>query len=96
MADKKYYFGIKNCGYDKYAQLHIVPADYWDSKKSKYPGYIPDDALADTFEQNGFIECMENVFEFNRDNISNTKAIEMATNFGKLIYNKEFENYINS
>ena len=24
MTDKKYYFGIKNCGYDKYAQLHIL------------------------------------------------------------------------
>lgn len=96
MKDKEYYFGIKNNGHDKYAQLHIVPAKYWEEHKSKYPGYIPDDALADKFESHGFIECMENVFEFNVNNMSIKKAIEKATSFGKITHNKEFENFINN
>lgn len=95
MKDKEYYFGIKRNCRDTFAELHIVPIKHWEKHKSKYPGYIPDDELADKLEDNGFIECMENVYEFDTKTMSIEDAINKATSLAKITRNKEFEEFIN-
>ena len=90
-----YYFGVVDHGNSKTAEVHLVPADYWDTNHKKYPGYIPDNSVTDELESNGYIECMENVYEFDLNGEDVETVIDViAKKFG-IKHNMEFQNTLN-
>lgn len=90
MSNIKYLFGIRSSGRNK-AEVHLVQSDYWAKNHKKYPRYIPDNSVANTLENKGFIECMENVYEFNTSKISVSKAKEILMSLGNMEHSVEFE-----
>lgn len=95
VAFKSYLFGIRTYENNGNAEIHLVPTEYWNEKHTKYPGYIPDSALADTFEEHGYIECMENIFEFNINKISMDETLEFIKTLGNIEHSAEFEHFVN-
>lgn len=87
-----YYFGVVDRGIDKPAELHLVPAKYWDENHKKYPGYIPDSSVNDMLEDAGYIECMENVYEFDLDGRDVKTVIDVIANEFGIEHNMEFQN----
>lgn len=74
--------------------IHIVPKNYWDDHRVKYPDYIPDDALIESIEELGYMEVMQNTFEFNTRKTSQKKVKSDFQECGNFEYSKDFEKYM--
>lgn len=95
VVESKYLFGVREPDKDGVAEVHIVPTKHWEEHHQKYPGYIPDNNLADMLESEGFIECMENVYEFSINTVSIDNVINLLiTKFG-MKHSSEFQEIIN-
>lgn len=91
---KQYLFAIKKPASFSMGYVKIVPKDHWNNHHTEYHGYIPDKKLADSVEDLGFIECMENTFEFKLTEYSIDEVIKLISSLGNLEYCKEFEDFI--
>jgi hypothetical protein len=95
MSNDRFYFAFAGSVEKGMDSICVVPVNFWETEHRKCRKYITNDKLADKIERIGFMECMENTFEFKKSKYSKEEVKKLLSSIGDIEYSQDFQDYLN-